>query len=361
VSEVGELSEAPPFSGRAPEALAAWGAGALPGDGTLELIPLEAETSTSNEMYELRRGDLRWVLRRPPPVKNAPSAHDVLREFRLLRALEQTDVPHSAPIVACEDPAVFERPFYVMEFVDGFSPEAPLPQSFASPAARRELGLGLVDALATVGAVDWRAVGLEGFGREDGFLERQVDRWRGQLEQYRTRELDGLETLTSWLTDNRPPTWQSGLMHGDYSFFNVRFAPTTPVRMAAIIDWETATIGDPLMDIGWVLAQWSAPGGKEIVDGGVTSLAGMPSRAELAARYRERSGRSLEYIDFYMALAVFKLACIVEGAYTRLISGAETHHAHSARHRSYGRWVPELIQHGLEIAAGRWPTGVASA
>lgn len=315
-----------------------------------ELVVSKMEvTNASNEMFELRRGPHRWALRRPPRVKNDPSAHAVLREFRLLEALEGTDVPHPRPLAACADESVLGAPFYVMEHLDGFSPHQPLPAPFDEPARRHPLGIELVDVLARVGRVDWRAAGLDDFGKPDGFLERQVDRWLGQLERYRTRELDDLDEVAAWLREHRPAAGEPGIMHGDYSFFNVLFAPESP-RIVAVVDWETSTIGDPLLDLGWVLGQWSEPGEEPIIEIGITHLEGMATRAELAERYAQRSGRSVAHVRYYMALAVFKLACILEGGYYRYAHGGSD----DPRHARLEHTVPKLTRHAAAIARGEW-------
>jgi aminoglycoside phosphotransferase (APT) family kinase protein len=332
--------------------LDSWLAERLPGAcAGAQIARIVSINGTSNEMFTVRSAGNLWVLRRPPAVANAPSAHNVLREFGILRALDGTDVPHPRPIAACADPRVFERPFYVMEHVDGFSGERPLPPPYdRAPAPRRGLGIELVDALAKVARVDWRAAGFRELGHPDGFLARQVDRWLGQLESYRTRELAGLDDLVAWLRANRPPDGLPGLLHGDYSPFNVLFAREPVPRLVAIVDWEMATIGDPLLDIGWLLGQWADSGvDSDLIDGGITGLNGMPSMSELADRYEDHSGRSLQNVRFYMALAIFKVACIIEGAYSRFVQGRSNF---AESHRRFGTMVPRMILRAHGIAEG---------
>ncbi len=333
------------------EALGLWLAGTVPSAGGPEPIVvsrLGVATGTANELYRVQRGDDAWVLRRPPAVKNAPGASDMAREFRVLRALEGSSVPHPRAIAFCEDPSVIGNPFLVLELVDGFTPVDPLPPWFDTDLdARHELGTVLVDGLAELALVDWRAAGLDGFGKPDGFLERQVARWLGQLDRYRTRPLDGLDGLLAWLGANRPAMGAPGIIHGDFSLYNVLIAPERPVRLAAIIDWDTATIGDPMMDLGLLLARWQHDG-EDIV--GVVDIgdrSGLASREELAGRYADRSGRDVSAIAFYEVLALFKLACIIEGNYARAVRRAD------GSADAIAGIVPSLLRSAAAIAASR--------
>ena len=298
-------------------------------------------TGASNEIFELRRAGHRWVLRRPAPSSRAPE--NLMREVRLLTALDVTDVPHPQVVVACDDVGVVGAPFYVMEFVDGFTPTRDLPAPYdVDDAARRRLGLELIDALASLGAVDWNAVGLDGFGRPDGFLERQVARWLGFDASSRTRTLDDLDVVAAWLEEHRPAPKTAAIMHGDYQFANVMFRHGTPARLAAIIDWEQSTIGDPLVDLGWLLVLWDEPGEMPIRGTGeerVSALPGFPTRAELAERYAQRSERDLGDLGWYEVFALFKLALVLEGAYARFVSGRSDNPAHARLERM----VPALL------------------
>ena len=286
-------------------------------------LPLTAErlgamTGIANALYLLQRGHHQWVLRRPPAVKNDPSASNIIREWRILSALDGTPVPHPRPRVLCDEPAVLGAPFLIMDHVEGFTPGFELPEPFLSePALRYDLGMAYVDGCATLSEVAWRARGLDDFGKPEGFLERQVPRWLAQLERYQVRELPELGFLTSWLDENRPPMSPAGIIHGDYSPFNVmvRFEP--PARLAAIVDWDTCTIGDPLLDIGHLLARWTEPGEEPVIGEQAGGVVGYPTRAELASRYHERTGLDLSALPYYEALALFKLAVILEGTYAR--------------------------------------------
>jgi len=286
----------------------------------------------SNIILELKRGGHVWCLRRPPehPIDTDAANRINRREYQLLQALRGSDVPHAAPVAACEDLAVLGANFYVMERIDGFVPMDPLPPPYLeSPASRHALGLELVDGLATLGRFDWQAAGLEGFGKPDGFLERQVDRWLAMLAGYQTRELPGLESVAEWLRAAIPPASEPGVLHGDFSFANTIFADEPEPKLLAIIDWEQATIGDPLLDLGWLLAGWAHPGEPARTWSRFFRLVeGLPSREELTARYAAKSGRAVSNVDYYTVLAWFKQGCIYEGSYARFASGRSSDPLH---------------------------------
>lgn len=300
------------------DALGAW-LGETLGDPAVPLTAARLGTATGigNALFELRRGDATWVLRRPPAVLNDESASNMTREYRILAALEGTPVPHPTVRALCEDTSVIGSPFLVMDKVDGFTPGHELPRVFEAPEHRRALAHAYVDALVELAAVDWRARGLKGLGRPEGFLERQVSRWLAQLGRYQTRDLPELSFVTDWLERNRPAGSAPAIMHGDYSPFNVMVAPAPPARLAAVIDWDTGTIGDPLLDIGHLLARWGEPGEEPVIGEQAGGSHGYPTRTELARRYADRSGRDLSALPYYECLALFKLAVILEGNYAR--------------------------------------------
>jgi aminoglycoside phosphotransferase (APT) family kinase protein len=316
------------------------------------LIPISV--GASNRMYKADTSAGGVILRVPPAHKTSPSAHDVAREFRILRALDSTNVPHPRAITLCEERDVFGAQFLVMEFIEGFNVRVGLDIPEAPTAAELpDFAFAAVAALADLAGVDWTAVGLDGFGRPDGFLERQVSRWSSQLEGYRIRDLTGLDELVQWLDANRPAPTPPAIMHGDFTFMNIMFAPSRPATVAAIVDWEQSTIGDPLMDLGWFLGLWAhvdeqaaavAPG-----ETWVTQLDGMPKRSEILAHYAERSGRDVSAIGFYQALALFKLAVVLEGGYAKLRRG-ESQNPH---HADFEWMVPQLISTALDAAHGR--------
>jgi aminoglycoside phosphotransferase (APT) family kinase protein len=308
-----------------PEALELFLDQRLPGSGPVEVERHMA--GHSNETFFVRRGADEWVLRRPPRGAFLPTAHDVLREYRVLSALARTHVRAPRPVLACDDRSVIGAPFYLMERVRGCVVRAELPPGFVDDAgARGGIGEELVDALAELHAVDWQAVGLAGWGRPTGYLERQVKRWRGQLElatQF-SRPLPDLVRVGAWLGDHLPPDGPPSIVHGDYKLDNVTFDPNPPARLRSIFDWEMSTIGDPLADVGWMLSFWREPGDPEDPmerDAGLTRLPGFHPRDELLNRYLERTGRSAADLQFYLVLAVWKLAVLLEGSYARHLAG----------------------------------------
>jgi aminoglycoside phosphotransferase (APT) family kinase protein len=214
--------------------------------------------------------------------------------------------------------------------------------------AGRACAFALVDALASVHAFDWRAGGLDDFGRPDGYLERQVPRWLGQLERYKTRDLPEVDEAGRWLASHTPAMQSPTVIHGDYKLDNVMFAARLPVELVAVVDWEQSTVGDPLVDVGWMLGLWTEPGDAAFL-GGVSPLAGTtnpPTRADLAARYATRSRRDLEHLDFYCVLGLFKLACVMEGSYARFTAGTSD----DAYFATLAEGVPALARRALEFA-----------
>lgn len=332
-----------------------WIGDRLPGFGTpLTLERMGEGTGVANALYWLRRGDHEFVLRCPPAVVNTPGASDMEREWRILTALEGTDVPHPTPLLlgsATDTPT--GGSFLIMSRVDGFTPVGTLPAPYDVPTARAELAFAMVDAVATLGNVDWQARGLDGLGKPEGFLERQVARWNRQLESYRTREIPGLARVSEWLESNRPAAYDVGLMHGDYSPFNVMASPHDTTRLAAVIDWDTGTVGDPIMDIAHLLARWTEPGEEpaigswDIGDGLPEHRTGLPSRAEMARRFEARSGRDLRALPYYQALALFKLAAILEGR------TAQAHRVGDvATSSTWANMVNRLIAYAIQFSTG---------
>ena len=275
---------------------------------------------TQNEIYEIRRDGLHGALRIPPP--EAPESRDagILREWRIIEALGGTDVPHTRAIAVCEDPAVLGRTFYLMGYVDGWSPMGvdDWPAPFDTDLeARQGLAFQLVEGIALLSKVDWQAKGLADLGRPDGFHERQVDRWTAFLERIKGRELPGFDEASAWLRAHRPHDYVPGLMHGDYQFANVMFRDGAPAQLAAIVDWEMGTVGDPKLDLGWVMQSWPEDTSIDLSDSGYVDMTGMPSRDQVLGHYSEVSGRQVDDIDYYCVLAKWKLAVVLEQGFQR--------------------------------------------
>ncbi|MBX5469381.1 MAG: phosphotransferase family protein [Thermoleophilaceae bacterium] len=278
----------------------------------------------SNVTYLIRRDGRELVLRRPPRPPLPPSAHDVLREARVLRALERTPVPVPRVLCVCDDARVIGAPFYVMDRVEGEVITSALPAVLDTPSERRRIGEELVDTLVELHAVDWRAAGLEGLGRPAGYLERQVRRFSDLWQHNKTREVPAVERVGAWLRKNLPASPAPTIVHGDYRLGNTMFARSAPARLVAVFDWEMATIGDPLADVGYLCATWSQAGDPS---GGLFDLSpatraeGFPTREELVARYEERSGRSAHDLRWYTVLALWKAVVFMEGNYKRALAG----------------------------------------
>jgi aminoglycoside phosphotransferase (APT) family kinase protein len=317
----------------------------LPGTGE----PLKTEFvsgGTQNEIYEVRRGDLHAALRIPPVAAPATRDEGIVREWRIIEALRGTDVPHTQAIAVCTDPAVLGRTFYLMGFVDGWSPmnvdDWPAPFD-ADLDARRGLAYQLVEGIALLSKVDWQARGLHDLGRPDGFHERQVDRWTAFLERIKGRELPGFDEAAAWLRAHKPIDFVPGLMHGDYQFANVMYRHGAPARLAAIVDWEMGTVGDPKLDLGWVVQSWPHDMHGEEAARGYVDMTGMPTKTEVLARYAEVSGRQVDDIDYYVILAKWKLAVVLEQGYQRRGDDERLH--------AFGPVVLDLMQGAGELAA----------
>ncbi|MEA2406243.1 MAG: hypothetical protein QOE69_362 [Thermoleophilaceae bacterium] len=304
----------------------------------------------SNITFLVRRGNARVVLRRPPRPPLPPSAHDVLREARLLRALEGTPVRVPAVLAVGEDESVLGVPFYVMEEVSGNVLTSAIPAELDTPEERRRTSEELVDALVELHNVDWQACGLEGYGKPTGYLERQVRRFTGLWEHNKTRELEVVEELGEWLGQNMPESSEATIVHGDYRLGNVMLAEGAPAELVAIFDWELSTIGDPLADVGYMTVTWVEPDDSQDTMfaqvGALTRREGFLTRAELIARYEERSGRSMSALNWYQALALWKAAVFMEGNYKRFQAG----NSDDEYLGLFDRGVPMLAEKAREIA-----------
>ena len=281
----------------------------------------------SNLTYKAANANGTWVLRRPPLGHVLPTAHDMAREFRVLFGLAKVDFPSPKPVALCEDPAVNDYPFYVMNYCEGVIIVDKIPPGFADDAAKRqEIGHGLIDTLVRLHSIDYKAVGLGEFGRPEGYLERQVRRWSEQWARSETRPIKEMDELIRRLRNSIPPSPEPTIVHGDYRLGNMMLDPQNPRRVIAVLDWEMATLGDPLSDLGYTLGYWG-----DMSDtpeylhartaSAVTAQPGFHTRAELVAEYARVSGRDVSAIEWYEIFATYKLAVIVEGIHARFLAG----------------------------------------
>jgi aminoglycoside phosphotransferase (APT) family kinase protein len=278
----------------------------------------------SNLTYRVTGADgTRYVLRRPPLGHLLASAHDMGREHRVISALSDTPVPVPAALGYCADAEVTGAPFYVMAYVDGHVlRDRAATEAVLDPPARQRAGQSLVDTLAAIHAVDLDAVGLADLARHEGYIARQLKRWYGQWEQSKTRPLPAVDRVHDHLAARIPEQGPATIVHGDYRLDNTMVSERGEV--VAVLDWEICTLGDPLADVGLLHVYWTGPGDEASAwAGSATTVAGFPDRAELLARYAEVAQRDLSGIDFYVAFAYWKLACILEGVYARYRAGAK--------------------------------------
>ncbi len=294
-----------------------------------------------------------WVLRRPPLGTLLASAHDMGREHRVIAALAGSPVPVPPVVGLSPDDSVNGAPFYVMRFVDGLVMRNPEEAGTVPEPVRWAAAESLVDTLVALHAVEPEAVGLGDLGRHDGYVERLLRRWRGQWEKSKGRDLPLVEEVADRLARDIPPPSRTSIVHGDYRLDNTIVAPGDG-RVRAVLDWELCTLGDPLADVGMLLMYWTEPGDDfSALFWAPTAAPGFPGRKEVAARYAAGSGRDLSEIDFYVALALWKAAVILEGVYARYAAGSYGTTDDSWRH--FDEVIPKLAEAAAEAAsrAGR--------
>jgi aminoglycoside phosphotransferase (APT) family kinase protein len=301
----------------------------------------------SNLTYVVTSGDREFVLRRPPLGHVLATAHDMAREYRVISALAPTRVPVPATLLLCADEGVLGAPFYLMERVTGIVYRSREQTAGLTPVDRRRLADTMMDTLADLHGVDPAEVGLADFGRPEGFLARQVRRWSGQLDRSRSRPLPGIDELREKLAGTVPASPSAGrIVHGDYRLDNLMADPAT-LSVRAVLDWEMATLGDPLADLGLLLTYWDVLGGAAAtgnpVADGLGPAAGFPSGAELIGRYAGRSGIDVGPLHWHVALGCFKLAVICEGIHYRYTLGQTL----GAGFDRIGDLVDPLVAHGL--------------
>ncbi|SCF38767.1 phosphotransferase family protein [Micromonospora mirobrigensis] len=308
----------------------------------------------SNLTYLLRVGDRELVLRRPPLGHVLATAHDMAREHRVISALAPTDVPVPAALLLCADPGVIGAPFYLMERVHGQVLRSRVQTDPLTDGQRRDLAMAMMDTLAALHTVDPASVGLADFGRPDGYLERQVRRWAGQLDRSRSRDLPGIDELRDALAASVPQGVVTGrIVHGDYRLDNL-MATVDPVAVRAVLDWEMATLGDPLADLGLLLTYWSVLGDSDLAEGnpvadGIGPRAGFPTGAELIDRYAGRSDVDVGPLHWHVALGCFKLAVICEGIHYRHTLGQTL----GGGFDRIGEMVAPLVEQGLKAVRTR--------
>jgi aminoglycoside phosphotransferase (APT) family kinase protein len=315
----------------------------------------------SNETLFVEYGKTDLVVRRPPPGETADTAHDVLREYRVVDALQDTEVPVPRTVAASEDTDVMGCPFYVMKRLPGDVLRFSEPDRFANPDARRRIGEEMVDTLASIHTVDHEAVGLGDFGRPEGFTERQVERWTDQIEwafeeTTSEREVPELRRIGDWLADNAPSEHAHTLVHGDYKLDNVIFGPADDPELTGVLDWEMSTLGDPLCDLGWLLFFWlessdSLPTIMQTVAPIFLTDDDYPSRRDLVERYERQTGVEFTNQRFYRVLAVYKMAALGEMFYARYLMG----NSDSTFYAMMEDGVPALAEQGIAIIEGEQP------
>jgi aminoglycoside phosphotransferase (APT) family kinase protein len=339
------------------ETVQAWLDRHAPAAGEGPLSAKQLAGGATNAVFLLKRGETATVLRRPPRVPRPDSEKILGREARVLRALNDTDVPAPRLIAHCEDKSVNGTDFYVMSYVPGWvalggEQHFPPPFNAAGPE-RTKLAFELVDGIARLANVDYKAVGLEGFGKPETFLARQVDRWLHQLDVYREtenyqgRDLPGLAYCSDWLRANLVDSPRHGIIHGDYGFANAIFAPGPKAKLAAMIDWELSTVADPLLDLAWVaygLRKHDDPPGA--VNMGYFNADLFPTREEICDFYAEKTGLPLDNLDYYMVLAQYKLAVLLERKWAEAQIGRKP----KAYGELFGNLTLKLLRQAEEMA-----------
>jgi aminoglycoside phosphotransferase (APT) family kinase protein len=327
----------------------------IPGAGAITTVEQLTGGSQNNIFRMARASGDEIVLRRPPRHLRTNSNDTMLREARVLGALADSNVPHPRFYASCADTDIIGVCFYVMQPIDGFMPMGALPGEYATnPEWRRRIGYELVEGAAKLGAVDHEAVGLTDFGKAEAWIDRQVSRWRSQLDSY--SQLDGYDTpdipevdrVGNWIEANKPSSCQIGIIHGDYQFANVMFAPNEP-KLAAIIDWELSTLGDPLLDLAWLLQAWHEPSDPP---GKLMQLQqwddSMPSRQDLIDHYANVSGRDVSAMPWFFVLACYKLGILLEGTYARACAGLAPKEIGDQLH-AYTLWLFASANQSLSI------------
>lgn len=329
--------------------------GRLPGSEN-RLLVRQFGGGKANLTYLLDYGSDRYVLRRPPLGVVAPSAHDMGREFRVLSALHGIYPLAPRAFLFCEDGEVMGAPFFVMERREGVVVRTEMPALFqAIPQAARQMSESLIDALVELHEVDYQAIGLERLGKPEGYLARQVEGWYRRWQAAKLAELPAMERVYDWLRGNVPASSSVSLVHNDYKLDNVMFSPTDPSQMVAIFDWDMCTLGDPLADLGALLAYWSEPADPpswQLVASSImpTGKHGFLTRKELVRRYAQESGRDISHIQFYHVLGLFRVVVILGQIYVRYVRGQ----TQDGRFAGMGQLLPLLGEAAWQTINGGW-------
>jgi aminoglycoside phosphotransferase (APT) family kinase protein len=315
----------------------------LPGSGPVDRVS-RLVGGSQNNIFMLERGGERMVLRRPPQHLRPNSNKTMVREATLLAGLAGSDVPHAALYGVCQDESVIGACFYIMAPLDGFSPRGPLPGQYGTdPRWRYQMGVDMVRAAAALSQVDYEKRGLADYGKPEDWHARQVERWRSQLEGYREMEgypghaLPNVDAVGRWLTDNLPRNRRIGVIHGDFQYPNVMYRYDAP-NLAGLIDWELSTLGDPLIDLGWMLQSWNEAGDPPGRDAVVDPWSGFMGRDEIVRLYGELTGRDMSEMPWFFVLACYKLACLLEGTHARACAGNASMNM-GERFNSIARWL----------------------
>lgn len=318
------------------------------------------EGGSSNETLFVTWGDRDLVLRCPPPGETADSAHDILREYTVMDALQDTTVPVPGTVRSCTDHEVLGYDFYLMEQVDGVVCRIDGPDEFDTPKQRETIGEELISTLAEIHSVDIERSGLEDFGYPDGYTERQIDRWADQYDWASevtsdVRSIPEIPELTDWLKDNAPDEYPHTLVHGDYKIDNVIFSPGSSPELVSVVDWELSTLGDPFTDLGWLLIYWPTSSDKKDdvfwQPYGYLKQPGYPSRREIVDRYEQLTGYDFPDHRFYRVLALYKLGGIGELLFRRHLEGNSDDELHAKGEKR----APRMASRALEIAKGEEP------
>ena len=317
--------------------------------GELAITPMRGGGSC--EMFILEQGDDKFVIRRAPLAAVADTAHNVVREFKVIDALSGSGVRVPELLASCEDKSVMGAPFYIMRFVEGEVMRRKLPDQYiASPETQAAIGEEMIDALVELHAFEWRGTAMEELAKPERFLERQVERWMSQLAGYRSRDLSGVDEVGAWLEANRPDNGDLTVMHGDYKIDNAMYSVDLPPKILTLVDFEMTTVGDPLIDLAWCMIFWPEEGNL-IAIASPGSPGGMDADycqapSTLVQRYADKTGRSMSQFQWYQAFAAWKLGIVLEGSYAKFLSGESK----NPNHEFFGFVVDQLMERAQRFA-----------